>query len=190
MISLKNLCYSYRNGRTESPVLENINLEIRRGETTVLMGPSGCGKSTLLRILVGMEKGAEGFILVEGVEHPLANWNKSQSVFSMVPQVPYLFPWKRVLQNVMLGCQHSLSRTQQRKAAEDALKIVHLEDSATKFPFEISQGMASRVALARTLVTDFKALLLDEPFAALDAHTRSLLQKWLAEYLKVAQIPV
>ncbi|WP_405493078.1 ABC transporter ATP-binding protein [Nocardia sp. NBC_00511] len=141
-------------------VLDGIDLTIRRGEFVVLLGPSGTGKTTLLRLLTGLELPDGGEVLV-----PTAR--------TTVYQEPRLIPSKRVLANVIIGRR----RTRDNRAAGlRALHEVHLEDKARQWPATLSGGEAQRAALARAPVREPELLLLDEPFAALDALTRLQMQ--------------
>lgn len=124
----------------------------------------------------------------------LSGWNESQTLFGIVPQTPHLLPWKTILENVTLAARVAVAAratapgtaTQSQKMqsellAREALARVGLETHAAKYPWQMSLGMASRAAFARALVMGLPGLLLDEPFAALDAHTRSLMQQWLVQ---------
>ncbi len=144
-------------------VLRNLNLSLRPGEFTVLLGRSGSGKSTLLRTLAGLDPAPAGTITV-----PAAR--------AVVFQEPHLLPWKRVWQNVTLG----LRVPDARKRAEDALQEVGLGHRLHAWPLTLSGGEAQRAALARALVRAPQLLLLDEPFAALDALTRLRMQALVA----------
>jgi len=149
----------------DRPILDGIDLDIRRGEFIVLLGASGSGKTTLLRILAGLEEADGGTVRVAPAR-------------TTVYQEPRLVPSMRVLGNVTIG-QRAGART--RKAAVDALTEVHLEGHAHAWPSTLSGGEAQRVALARALVREPELLLLDEPFAALDALTRLQMQDLVSE---------
>jgi ABC-type nitrate/sulfonate/bicarbonate transport system ATPase subunit len=172
--------YSYAKSR----ILEDVSFEIESGNVTVLMGPSGCGKSTLLRILMGFDSGASGHVGWDGQKTSFLDWTSNQRLFSLVPQVPHLFPWKTVFENVFLATDPTLSKAERHKLAFEILERVGLGASGQSFPFEISVGMASRVSFARALVMQQKCLLLDEPFAALDAVTRNRLQIWFLQKVR------
>ncbi|MEU8899919.1 ATP-binding cassette domain-containing protein [Nocardia sp. NPDC048505] len=146
-------------------VLDGIDLTIRRGEFVVLLGPSGTGKTTLLRLLTGLERPDSGQVLV-----PTAR--------TTVYQEPRLIPSKRVLANVVLGQPRSRAT---RAAGVRALAEVHLDGKARQWPATLSGGEAQRAALARALVREPELLLLDEPFAALDALTRLRMQDLVAD---------
>ncbi|MGK8506216.1 ABC transporter ATP-binding protein [Nocardia asiatica] len=144
----------------DKTVLDGVDLTIRRGEFVVLLGPSGTGKTTLLRLLTGLEVPDAGRVLVPGRR-------------TTVYQEPRLIPSKRVLANVVVGQRRS---RQNRAAGLRALAEVNLDGKARQWPATLSGGEAQRAALARALVRDPELLLLDEPFAALDALTRLQMQ--------------
>ncbi|MFE6921722.1 ABC transporter ATP-binding protein [Nocardia sp. NPDC057663] len=144
----------------DKTVLDGVDLTIRRGEFVVLLGPSGTGKTTLLRLLTGLEVPDAGKVLVPARR-------------TTVYQEPRLIPSKRVLANVIVGLRRTKA---QREAGLRALREVHLDGKAGQWPATLSGGEAQRAALARALVREPELLLLDEPFAALDALTRLQMQ--------------
>ncbi|MDJ0378723.1 ABC transporter ATP-binding protein [Cryobacterium sp. PH31-L1] len=149
-------------------VLDNINLSIEPGQFVCLLGASGCGKSTLLNIIAGLEKPTEGAVTVAS--------GKAAVMF----QDAALFPWLTAGRNVELALKlGGVPRKDRRADALELLDLVNLADAADKRPHELSGGMRQRVALARSLAQDRKVLLMDEPFAALDAITRDLLHEEL-----------
>ncbi len=157
--------------------LQNINFKAHRREFVCVIGASGCGKSTLIRILAGLETASAGEVLLDG--KPVSGPGPDRG---MVFQGYTLFPWLTVKKNVMFGLR---SRGMGFAAAErEALQwidLVGLEKFADSYPGQLSGGMQQRVALARTLVNRPRILLMDEPFAALDAHTRGKMQSYLLE---------
>ncbi|GFN30149.1 ABC transporter ATP-binding protein [Paenibacillus xylaniclasticus] len=156
-------------------VLDGFDLEVREGEFLAVLGPSGCGKSTFLHILAGLSKQTSGAIAVDGV--PIDGVNKKSGV---VFQGYALFPWRTVLQNVEVGLQIRGVRSKERKQiAREYIQLVGLQDFENRYPHELSGGMKQRVAIARSLAYSPDVLLMDEPFAALDAQTREILQSEL-----------
>ncbi len=161
-IQLKSLKKSYN----DTNVLDQLFLDIRKGEFVAIVGKSGCGKSTLLRLLSGLEKPSDGQILIE--HEPLTTINRQAC---MMFQDGRLLPWKRVLENVALGLKGS-----QREESMTVLKQVGLEQRIHEWPAKLSGGQKQRVALARALIHKPNLLLLDEPLGALDAFTRLEMQ--------------
>lgn len=156
--------------RSAGPVLADINLDVRPGELIALVGPSGCGKSTLLNVLAGLTTVSEG--AVQLAEPDL----RSAYVF----QSPRMLPWRSVRANVEFGLEQAgYDKAERRRRAQSALELVHLGEHGDKYPHELSGGMQQRAALARGLALDPQLLLLDEPFGALDALTRTYLQEEL-----------
>ena len=164
----------YQGKRGDITALQDLSLDVRDGEFVSVLGPSGCGKSTLLKIAAGLVQPGKGSIELAG------------SDVGVVFQNANLMPWKTVLENVLIAAR-SLGRDmdEARKTADEYLALAGLEKFATNYPNELSGGMQQRVGLVRGLVHDPSVLLMDEPFAALDAMTREQmtleLQKlWMA----------
>ena len=155
------------------PVLTNVSLDVAPGEVVTLIGPSGCGKSTLLRLLAGLEDGHEGKLLIDGA--PAASARRS---LGLMFQEPRLMPWLTVRDNALFGVRGPALPAARARAAE-LLELVGLSAAADQLPKQLSGGMAQRAALARALVPEPTALLLDEPFSAVDAITRLQLQDLL-----------
>jgi NitT/TauT family transport system ATP-binding protein len=152
--------------------LEDITLDVRAGEFLALVGPSGCGKSTLLDLLGGLAVPTSGRILLDG--QPVTGPARDRGV---VFQQYALFPWRTAAQNVEFGLDIAgLRAKQRRERARHYLDLVGLAAFADRYPHELSGGMKQRVAIARSLAYDPEVLLMDEPFAALDAQTRETLQ--------------
>ncbi|HXV18623.1 MAG TPA: ABC transporter ATP-binding protein, partial [Candidatus Omnitrophota bacterium] len=157
--------------------LHDVNFTIEEGEFICVLGPSGCGKSTLISLIAGLEFPDSGEVFVDSkrVEAPSPDR-------LVVFQDGALFPWLTVLENVEFGLKISKITPQERKErALEAIKLVHLSRFVNAHPHELSGGMKQRAAIARALVMDPKILLMDEPFAALDAQTRAILQIELQE---------
>ncbi|QTF08934.1 ABC transporter ATP-binding protein [Brenneria izadpanahii] len=151
-------------------VLRNIDLTLHQGEILALLGPSGCGKSTLLNILSGLLRADSGSLTIQGDDAAhFRNWQRIGYLF----QEDRLLPWRTVQQNVNFGLENlRLSQAERRRRVADALHLVGLADFTRYWPYQLSGGMRSRVALARSLVTEPEILLMDEPFSKLDPQTR------------------
>jgi NitT/TauT family transport system ATP-binding protein len=160
------------NGR-QWPAVEDVSLSIAPGEFVSLLGPSGCGKSTLLNVFAGFQKPTRGQVLFEE-QRLLGPSAKCGVVF----QKHSLFPWKTVLENVAFGPRR-LGLPDPQGIARDLLEMVGLGDVANAWPVSLSGGMQQRVGIARALATRPPVLLMDEPFGALDAQTRALMQEEL-----------
>jgi NitT/TauT family transport system ATP-binding protein len=163
---------------TEVVALDNINLEIQEGQFVALVGASGCGKTTLLNMLAGLVKPTEGTIDLAGAAPKLPNMD-----------IGYMFardallPWRTARKNIELPLEmRGWDRKARRDRAREMLELVGLKGRENQFRMQLSQGMRQRVALARTLAADPSILLMDEPFAALDARTKLTLQ---AEFLRI-----
>ncbi len=179
-VVLENVTKKYAHNGSSLPVLEGINLSVENGEFVCLVGPSGCGKSTLIYLIAGLEKPSSGQVLADGV--PVTGPGKERVV---VFQEAALFPWLTVQKNVEFGLKMLKVSPEERTAkAAEYLRMVHLTRFANAYPHQLSGGMKQRVAIARALAMDPKILLMDEPFAALDAQTRHLLQLELVEIWK------
>ncbi|MCK4269627.1 MAG: ABC transporter ATP-binding protein [Methanogenium sp.] len=163
--------------------LENINIEIKEKEFICLVGPSGCGKTTLLRIIAGLEQVSSGAVRLNNDVITAPN-----PKLGMVFQEYSLFPWRTVSKNITFGPEmQDIPKDEQKKVADYYLKMVGLEQFRDAYPHELSGGMRQRVAIARALANDPKVLLMDEPFGALDAQTRNVMQKELLEVWKKTQ---
>jgi NitT/TauT family transport system ATP-binding protein len=155
---------------TADPVMQGVDLEVAAGELVAIIGPSGCGKSTLLNLLAGLTEVTEGSIELSRDDL------RSAYVF----QNPRLLPWRSVRRNVEFGLEQvGTTGAEARARADAALELVHLAGQGDKYPHQLSGGMQQRAALARGLALEPGLLLLDEPFGALDALTRSYLQEEL-----------
>ena len=170
-LSVEDIHFSYPNGHE---VFRGFSLEAKPGEFIVLLGPSGCGKTTLLNLLSGFQKPGAGAITINGVAV-----RPEMPELGYVFQSPQLFPWLSVLENVRFGLrmQKGLSAQQQTEKALHYLALVGLDAAADKLPYQLSGGMQQRVSLARALALEPALLLMDEPFAALDAITRNNLNE-------------
>ena len=158
------------------PVLDGVSLSVAAGEFVAVVGPSGCGKSTLFDVVAGLEHPDAGRVLVDGAEA-----TGRTDAFAYMPQQDLLFPWRSVLDNTTLGLEVAGVR---RRAARERARPLFAEFGLDGFegarPDELSGGMRQRAALLRTVVQERPVLLLDEPFGALDALTRTEMQLWLS----------
>lgn len=184
-VSIQHVNKTYgRVGEAPLPVLKDISLEIKPGEFISIVGSSGCGKSTLLRLLAGLEQSFDGHIGIDG--KPIEGTSLERGI---VFQDHRLFPWLTVRDNVRIALQNSkLSRDVQDKTIDEHLELVGLTAFQNAYPSQLSGGMSQRVAIARSLVNRPNILLLDEPFGALDALTRSNLQQELQRIWQTEKI--
>jgi NitT/TauT family transport system ATP-binding protein len=170
-IRIRDLSKTYA-GRGEGVVaLEKVSFAVPEGDFIAVVGPSGCGKSTLLKILAGLLPPSTGDALLRGT--PITGARRDIGV---VFQSPVLFPWRSVLDNVLLPVDvQGLDRAKHEQIAMDLLALVGLGGFERRYPWELSGGMQQRVAITRALIHDPAMLLMDEPFGALDAMTRELM---------------
>jgi NitT/TauT family transport system ATP-binding protein len=169
ILEFQNVSLTYRSaGRTPVNAVRGVSLKVDDGEFIAIVGPSGCGKSSLLKLALGLQTRSGGTIQIDGqdVERPRRN-------VGVVFQSPVLLPWRTVLQNVLLPADIlRLPREEALRSATDLLTLAGLQGFEHKYPYELSGGMQQRVGIVRALVHDPRVLLMDEPFAALDALTR------------------
>jgi putative hydroxymethylpyrimidine transport system ATP-binding protein len=158
------------------PVLDGVSLSVAAGEFVAVVGPSGCGKSTLFDVVAGLEPPDGGRVLVDGAEA-----TGRTDAFAYMPQQDLLFPWRTVLDNTTLGLEVAgMRRRDARARARPLFAEFGLDGFEDARPGELSGGMRQRAALLRTVVQGRPVLLLDEPFGALDALTRTEMQVWLS----------
>jgi NitT/TauT family transport system ATP-binding protein len=171
-LALKNVCLSYAtNSHNRLIALKNISLQVQPGEFLCIVGPSGCGKSTLLHLIAGLHQQSSGDVLVDNT--PVQGPGTDRI---LIFQELGLFPWLTVAQNVEFGMRmKGIAKPQRDASVRDYLRLVHLHQFKDSYVHQLSGGMRQRVALARALATEPDVLLMDEPFAALDAQTRDLL---------------
>ena len=175
-LELKDLSFAYAS----LPALHEVSFDVEEGEFVSIVGPSGCGKSTLLSVIDGLSPATGGKIFLDGHEVREPGYDRA-----LVFQEPSLLPWRTVMANVTFGleCQN-MPKKEAREKALRLISLVGLDGFAEVYPYQLSGGMQQRVNLARALAVDPEILLMDEPFAALDAQTRELMQ---AELLGVWQ---
>ena len=180
LLEVKGVSKYFLADGQEMEALKDINLSIRENEFICFIGPSGCGKTTLLRIIAGLEMPTSGGAFLEG--EPITGPGPERG---MVFQEYSLFPWRTVADNISFGLELKGVPTAERKErALQYLRIMGLERFEASYPHELSGGMKQRVAIARALVNHPRALLMDEPFGALDAQTRNTMQ---SELLRIWQ---
>jgi ABC-type nitrate/sulfonate/bicarbonate transport system ATPase subunit len=177
--SMAVLAVSKRFEAKGGPVkaLERVSLAAEPGQFVTLIGPSGCGKSTLFNIIAGLEEPSEGEIRLGG-----ELLRRRVGRVAYMPQKDLLLPWRRVIDNTIIGLQlGGMSRADARRRAEPLLGRFGLEGFASAYPWQLSGGMRQRAAFLRTVILGRPAMLLDEPFGALDGLTRTSLQSWLLD---------
>lgn len=186
VLDVKNLSRVFPTPGGDVTALNNVSFKTHRREFVTVIGPSGCGKSTLIRILAGLESKTSGDVLLSG--EPVSGPGPDRG---MVFQGYTLFPWLKVKQNVMFGLRaQGASSASAESQALQWLDLVGLSAFADVYPDQLSGGMKQRVAIARALATQPRMLLMDEPFGALDAQTRSKMQDHLTEIWKNIDITI
>lgn len=188
IMSVRNLTkrFAGRGRAKETEALKNICFEVYQREFLCIVGASGCGKSTLVRILAGLESKSSGDVLVDGNEVTGPGHDRG-----MVFQGYTLFPWLNVKRNVMFGpLTNGVDKRAAERQAMEWLKVIGLDKFAESYPAQLSGGMKQRVAIARALANSPRILLMDEPFGALDAHTRAKMQAHLIDLWKRVDITI
>ncbi|MFY4777263.1 ABC transporter ATP-binding protein [Metabacillus sp. RGM 3146] len=185
-LSIQEINHTYLTKDSATQALQDISMEIEEGEFVSFLGPSGCGKTTLLSIVSGLLSPTEGEVLIHG--EPV---NRMVGTIGYMLQQDYLFPWKTIEENVLIGLKTLKQLSDEKKASTLSMLFeMGLENVENKFPRQLSGGMRQRAALVRTLAVDPEILLLDEPFSALDYQTKLKLEntvhKTLKEYKKTA----
>ena len=175
---IRNLKQSFRrDDGSDLVVLDDLNFEVQDKEFVCILGSSGCGKTTLLRLIAGLDTARSGSINLDGEEI-----RGTSPKVGMVFQEYSLFPWRTVIDNIAFGLEMDGTPKEERyRTAEHYLNLVNLSQFRTSYPSELSGGMRQRIAVARALALDPVLLLMDEPFGALDAQTRNMLQKELLD---------
>jgi NitT/TauT family transport system ATP-binding protein len=186
ILSVRDLEKSFGAGEHRHCVFNNVSLDIHRREFICVIGASGCGKSTLIRIVAGLDDCTNGVILLDG--HGISGPGPDRG---MVFQGYTLFPWLTVKRNVMFGLEmRGKSRSICETEARQWLDIVGLSRVEDAYPHELSGGMKQRVAIARALANEPRILIMDEPFAALDAQTRCQMQAYLLQIWKKVDVTI
>jgi len=177
LLALRDVSRHFRTRRNDTLALDRVTLSVREGEFLCIVGPSGCGKSTLLNIVAGLDHADAGEVLFDG--RPIKRPGRERIV---VFQEPALYPWLNVRANVELGLKIAgRSGRERRQLADRYIALVNLRKFENAYIHELSGGMRQRAQLARALAVEPRMLLMDEPFAALDAQTRDVLQQELQE---------
>jgi NitT/TauT family transport system ATP-binding protein len=187
-IVLRGLCLDYVNQEQglRHHAVDRLDLEVLQNEFLCVVGPSGCGKSTLIAAIAGVLRPAAGELRMDGRQ--IAGPGADRGV---VFQEYALLPWKRVIDNVALGLKlKGMGRRERHEVARRYLRLTNLSDAAEKYPHELSGGMKQRAAVARTLANEPEIMLMDEPFAAIDAQTRMTLQEELLRIWERSHVTV
>ena len=175
LMTIKDLRVVYRTDDSETVAVENFSLDVKKGELISIVGPSGCGKTTILRCIAGLLQPTEGKVMIGDKECTSPGSDRG-----MVFQDFALFPWRSVVQNVEFGMEVAgVPKEERRERALRYVKAVGLEKFADSRIHELSGGMKQRVGIARALVMHPAVVLMDEPFGALDAQTRNIMQETL-----------
>jgi len=178
-IEIVHLRKTFESGKNSVVAIDDLSISIGSGEFVCFVGPSGCGKSTLLRILAGLDQPDSGQVRIHADDAGVRN--------AMVFQEASVFPWKTVADNIAFGLRaRGVPRAEYADRVDNALRLVGLSRFRDHYPSQISGGMKQRAAIARALVTDPAVLLMDEPFASLDAQNRAILQAELANICEQA----
>jgi len=168
-IAIRDLRKTFRQGPREVPAVAGVSFDVQDGEFVAIVGPSGCGKSTILNMIGSLVEPTDGEILVDGARVSARPAPQIGYVF----QKDTVFPWRTVERNIALGLEYrGLGRTEIGARVREAVALAGLEGFEQAFPATLSGGMRQRVALMRSLVVDPEILLMDEPFGALDTHTK------------------
>ena len=178
IFSLRDVSVALPSGGEQRTILADINLDVRSGEVIAIVGPSGTGKTTLLRIHSGLLAPSAGSVLLKGEQ---VTGPSSDAVTVFQDYSSALLPWRNVARNVGLPLEGKTSKADRAQRVGRALEVVGLADRAGEYPWRLSGGMQQRVQIARALVLEPKVLLMDEPFGALDAITKSSLHDQLLE---------
>jgi NitT/TauT family transport system ATP-binding protein len=187
-ITIRDLCIDYvtEDGRTRHRALDGLTLDVLENEFLSVVGPSGCGKSTLIAAIAGFLRPRSGTLLLDGAE--IGGPGADRGV---VFQEYALLPWRTVLDNVTLGLRlRGVPRAERNRTGRRFLEMINLADAGGKYPHQLSGGMKQRVAVARTLANQPKIMLMDEPFAAVDAQSRMTLQEELVRIWSQSRVTV
>ncbi|MCQ6274458.1 ABC transporter ATP-binding protein [Bacillus sp. V3B] len=179
-LKIEDVHHTYFTKTSATTALSDISLKVEEGEFVSFLGPSGCGKTTLLSIIAGLLQPTEGLVILEG-----KSTSRDAKDIGYMLQQDYLFPWKTIEENILLGLKLSKHLTKEKKIYTiNLLGKMGLTGVENQYPKQLSGGMRQRVALIRTLATEPKLLMLDEPFSALDFQTKLHLEDLVFETLK------
>jgi NitT/TauT family transport system ATP-binding protein len=187
-LSVKNISrvFTKKEENSGTEAIHDVSFDVEDGEFICLLGPSGCGKTTLLRIAAGLETQTSGEITLNGV--PITGPDPKRG---MVFQQYSLFPWRTVVDNITFGLEmQGINKAEARKHAEKYIDLVGLEQFKNSYPYELSGGMQQRAAIARALANEPEVLPMAEPFGALDAQTRNILQNELPKIWEQKNVTV
>jgi len=165
MITLKNIQKSWGKNNVTLPILDNINLQIKKGEIISIIGPSGCGKTTLLKLISGLLTPTQGSIKVDN------QTSKNNRKIGIIFQKPVLLEWRNIKDNVNLP--NELNQKKEKNNVQEKINLVELKGFENHYPHEISGGMQQKAAIARALILNPNILLMDEPFSSLDEINRN-----------------
>jgi NitT/TauT family transport system ATP-binding protein len=175
ILSIQNLKKTFPKEDGEMVAIQDFSLDVKQGEFVCILGPSGCGKTTLLRIIAGLETSTSGEMLLNDKKITGPGSDRG-----MVFQEFALLPWRNVRRNMEFGLEiKKISKDERRRISDRFIELVGLKGFENYHPYQLSGGMKQRVGIARALANDPAVLLMDEPFGALDAQTRNLMQKEL-----------
>ncbi len=183
VLKIENACKGF-----DEILFEMINLEVKKGEIVAILGNSGCGKSTLLRIICGLEKLDEGEVYLDGKN--ISQIHPSKRKIGMIFQKPVLYPHLSVEKNITLGIPKDIDKKGRKKMVREILATVQLDGFENRKIDELSGGEKQRVSFARAMLSKPNALMMDEPFSALDNEIRNELCDWTRKFLKDLEIPV
>lgn len=176
-VYMNNVKKTFKKDDQELAVLKDINIILHKGEFVSIIGPSGCGKSTIFHILTQIEKPDEGIVEIDGI--PIYNVKKG---IGYMPQKDLLMPWRTLIDNASIPLEiQGIKKEERVKRVKELLPLFGLTGFESSYPYQLSGGMRQRTALLRTILIDSDVILLDEPFAALDAINRSNMQEWLLD---------
>ncbi|TKC18929.1 ABC transporter ATP-binding protein [Robertmurraya kyonggiensis] len=176
-IELDHVSMRYQTDKSEVLALEEVTVDIRKGEFVSLLGPSGCGKTTLLRIMADLIQPTNGEIKIAG---GTAKEARLAQKYGIVFQSPVLYDWRKIKKNITLPLEMmGIGKEEREKRVDSLLELVGLTDFKEKYPWQLSGGMQQRVAIARALAIEPEILLMDEPFSALDEFSRERLNEEL-----------